>query len=67
MVWLKENDITHLGLELTFSYEIDDFGERKVKDLLPKGSTIAVTEENKLDYIQRLCYAKMATAVEKQI
>lgn len=67
MVWIKENDITHLGLELSFSYEEDDFGILKLKDLIPNGRNIAVTEDNKLEYIQRLCYAKMATAVEKQI
>ena len=66
MVWIIENNISEV-LELTFSYDYDEFGELKVKDLIPNGRNIAVTEQNKLEYIQMLCYAKMATAIQKQI
>jgi E3 ubiquitin-protein ligase HUWE1 len=47
MVWMIENDITDV-LDLTFSYEYDDFGELRVKDLKPDGRNIPVTQSNKL-------------------
>jgi hypothetical protein len=38
-----------------------------MRELVPNGRNVPVTEENKMEYIQRRCYAKMATAVERQI
>ena len=46
MVWLIENHISKV-LELTLSSDYDEFGELKVKDLIPNGRNIAVTEQNK--------------------
>lgn len=43
--WILENDIT--AYELTFSYESDDFGFHMIKDLIPNGQNISVTQENK--------------------
>lgn len=34
-----------------------------MKDLIPNGRNVQVTEENKVDYVQRRSYARMATAV----
>ena len=48
MQWILDNDISNLGLELTFSVETDVFGAMQEVDLKPGGSSIAVTEENKV-------------------
>ena len=45
---------------------MDRFGEVKVKELIPNGVNITVTEQNKLDYINRMCIAKMKTEIEAQ-
>jgi hypothetical protein len=45
MLWLKENPIEK-G-DYTFSYLYDNFGQRIVKDLIPDGRNVDVTEENK--------------------
>jgi len=63
--WILENDISLF--ELTFSYESDNFGKIEIVDLLPNGRNIPVTEENKLDYVQKICYAKMAKDIQEQI
>ena len=63
--WTLENNID--GLEFTFSYEEDQFGKLVVKDLVENGSKIPVTEGNKLDYVNKLCYAKMAKDIKDQI
>lgn len=63
--WILENNIN--GLDFTFSYEEDEFGKLTVKDLVPDGSNIPVNEENKLDYVNKLCYAKMAKDIKEQI
>ena len=38
----------------TFSYEEDKFGVLEVKDLIENGRNIAVTEDNKFEYVQKL-------------
>lgn len=47
----SENDITDV-LYLTFSTEDDRFGEKIIVDLKPEGRDIAVTEENKKEYVE---------------
>lgn len=54
-------------MELDFTYEFDNFGEIKTKELIPNGANVQVTEENKWKYVQLICYAKMATAVQAQL
>ena len=47
----RENDIEGI-FELTFSVDDEQFGEHKTIDLIPNGSQIAVTNENKKEYIE---------------
>ncbi len=37
------------GLELTFSVEIDSFGEVQQVELIPNGCNVLVNEENKVN------------------
>lgn len=46
--WILDNDISDLGLELTFSVETDVFGAMAEVPLKPGGTTILVTQDNKV-------------------
>lgn len=54
-------------IDMIFSYDYEEFGVQKKKDLIPGGSEIEVTQENKLDYVQAYCYEKMAASIKAQI
>jgi E3 ubiquitin-protein ligase HACE1 len=45
--WVLDNNITGLGLDLTFAVETDVFGTMQEVELKAGGSRIPVTEENK--------------------
>lgn len=64
---MQELPLDLLGLELTFSTEIDDFGRTVVKPLIENGQNIPVTDENKMLYIQLVAHSRMTTAIEKQV
>lgn len=64
--WILKNDITDV-LDLNLSCEIDDFGQKKVVDLIPDGRNIAVTEANKHDYVRYITEMKLTTAIKDQI
>eukprot|EP00930_Biecheleria_cincta_P038210 TRINITY_DN26257_c0_g1_i1.p1 TRINITY_DN26257_c0_g1~~TRINITY_DN26257_c0_g1_i1.p1 ORF type:complete len:2387 (-),score=590.65 TRINITY_DN26257_c0_g1_i1:69-7061(-) len=64
--WMLDHDITDI-VELTFSAESDELGERKVVDLKPNGRRLPVTNENKHEYIQLMSEHKMTNSVVQQI
>ena len=45
---MLDHDISDLGLDLTFSIETDVFGSMQEVELVPGGSKMAVTEQNKV-------------------
>ncbi|EGR32045.1 ubiquitin- hect domain protein, putative [Ichthyophthirius multifiliis] len=55
------------GLDLDFTYTINQFGEQKVIELIPNGSNIEVTEENKKNYVKELAYFRMVKQIETQV
>ncbi|KAL1920700.1 uncharacterized protein VTP21DRAFT_1077 [Calcarisporiella thermophila] len=65
LTWILENDITDI-LELTFSTEDDRFGERVTVDLKPDGRNIAVTEENKKEYVELMTEWRITKRVQEQ-
>ncbi|XP_015599094.1 E3 ubiquitin-protein ligase HUWE1 isoform X3 [Cephus cinctus] len=67
LVYLTEHNISDLGYELTFSAEVNEFGVNDVRDLIPNGRNIVVTEETKLEYIRLVCQMKMTGAIRKQL
>ncbi|XP_043493606.1 E3 ubiquitin-protein ligase HUWE1 [Polistes fuscatus] len=67
LVYLTEHTIADLGYELTFSTEVNEFGVNDVRDLIPNGRNIVVTEETKLEYIRLVCQMKMTRAIRKQL
>jgi len=67
LVYLLENDMSTVGLDLTFSIEIQEFGVTEVRDLLPNGRNIPVTEDRKHEYVRLVCQEKMTGAIRKQL
>ncbi|XP_076444594.1 E3 ubiquitin-protein ligase HACE1-like isoform X2 [Babylonia areolata] len=65
--WLLDHDISDLGLDLTFSIETDVFGSMQEVELLPGGSKMAVTEQNKAEYVQLVTELRMTRAIKPQI
>src|SRR5438552_4380524 len=51
LLTFSENDIED-ALDLTFSTEDERFGEVVTVDLIPNGENIAVTNENKKEYVE---------------
>lgn len=64
--WMLENDITYV-IEETFSIDTDDYGEHKTIDLIPNGRNIAVTEENKKEYVQKVVEYKLQESVKEHM
>ncbi len=66
LVWMLDNDITNV-IDLDFSLEVDEFGDKKVIDLKPGGATIPVTEENKDEYVRLVVQYRLDSAIKDQI
>ncbi|KAK7203014.1 hypothetical protein BZA70DRAFT_242056, partial [Myxozyma melibiosi] len=66
LVWMLENDITDVITE-TMSLEADDYGDKKIIDLIPNGREIAVTEENKNEYVRLVVGYRLLTSVQEQL
>ncbi|CAH1120985.1 unnamed protein product [Ceutorhynchus assimilis] len=67
LIYLMENNIKNLGLDLMFSTEISEFGVTETRDLIPDGRHIPVLEENKMDYIRLVCQMKMTGEIKQQL
>ncbi|XP_059556823.1 E3 ubiquitin-protein ligase HACE1 isoform X4 [Myotis daubentonii] len=65
--WILDNDISDLGLELTFSVETDVFGAMEEVPLKPGGGSILVTQNNKEEYVQLVTELRMTRAIQPQI
>ncbi|KAK4140702.1 uncharacterized protein C8A04DRAFT_31792 [Dichotomopilus funicola] len=66
LVWMLENDITDIIVE-TFSVEDDEFGVTKVVDLIENGRNVAVTDENKHEYVRLIVEHKLLSSVKEQM
>ncbi|KAJ0408912.1 hypothetical protein ATCC90586_005949 [Pythium insidiosum] len=64
---ILDNPIADLGLELTFSAEQSNFGRMEIVDLIPNGRHVAVTDENKMEYVKLVTHHRMATGIRQQI
>ena len=65
LAWLMENDISELNL--TFSYNTNYLDLLKTIDLIPNGRNIAVTNENKIEYILLYTYYKLIHEIKSQL
>ena len=66
LLWMLENDITDIITE-TFSIETDDFGVQQIVDLIPDGRHVAVTEDNKQEYVQLVVEYRLTGSVQEQL
>ncbi|EME89163.1 uncharacterized protein MYCFIDRAFT_86240 [Pseudocercospora fijiensis CIRAD86] len=66
LVWILENDITDVTFE-TFSVDVDKFGVTETIDLIPNGRNIAVTEENKQEYVRLVVDYRLIKSVQGQL
>lgn len=66
LVFLMENHIDSLGYDQTFSLEVQEFGVTEVRDLIPNGRNVVVTEKNKMFYIHLVCQLKMSGSIRQQ-
>ncbi|XP_017779182.1 PREDICTED: E3 ubiquitin-protein ligase SMURF2 [Nicrophorus vespilloides] len=65
LTWMLQNNIDGV-LETTFSVENNSFGVIKVHELKPQGATIAVTEENKREYVKLYVNYRYMRGIEQQ-
>ena len=56
-----------MDLDLTFSIDEYRFGKTEVVDLIPNGQNITVTNENRLEYVEKVCEYKLVGCVKEQI
>uniref|UniRef100_A0A3Q0KSC8 HECT-type E3 ubiquitin transferase n=1 Tax=Schistosoma mansoni TaxID=6183 RepID=A0A3Q0KSC8_SCHMA len=65
--FLLSHDVSDLGYELTFSTEINEFGKTDTRDLIENGRNVAVTENNKKEYVRLVCQERMTGAIRQQL
>ncbi|CAK5281578.1 unnamed protein product, partial [Mycena citricolor] len=65
LCWILENDPTLL--ELTFSVEADEFGVNRIVPLKEGGEDIAVTDENKKEFVQLSAQYRLYSSIKDQI
>ncbi|KAG6010263.1 hypothetical protein E4U21_007312 [Claviceps maximensis] len=66
LCWMLENEIADIITE-TFSIEDDVFGVTKIVDLIPNGREVAVTEENKHEFVRLVVEHRLLASVTDQM
>lgn len=54
-------------MDLTFSVEADEWGVNKVVDLKEGGRQIAVTDENKREYVDLVVKHRLTDSIQEQV
>lgn len=66
LCWLLQNKLEGMDLGLTFSVDTDNFGSYEEIELKKNGKEIAVTEQNKREYVDLLTSWRLKESVEAQ-
>ncbi|KAK0207871.1 HECT-domain-containing protein [Desarmillaria ectypa] len=66
LMFLKHYTGNPEDLSLNFTVAIEEFGVTKTMDLIPGGSTIAVTRENRLQYIYLVSHYRLSKQIKLQ-
>ncbi|KAJ3755036.1 hypothetical protein EV360DRAFT_50503, partial [Lentinula raphanica] len=66
LVFLKHHTGNFEDLSLNFTMEVEEFGTTKTIELIRNGSNIAVTKENRLQYIYLVCHFKLSKQIKLQ-
>ncbi|KAI9223619.1 hypothetical protein BC828DRAFT_402977 [Blastocladiella britannica] len=64
--WILDNSIDDV-MDLTFSVEDDYFGTTRIVDLVPDGRNVAVTDDNKAEYVRLIVEQRLSVAIREQI
>lgn len=62
----RDNKIDSDGIDITFSVDLNNFGEMQVIDLIPGGREVGVTESNKHEYVSLYVNHKFKRGIEAQ-
>jgi E3 ubiquitin-protein ligase HUWE1 len=65
LCWILENDPT--ALDLNFSVEADEFGVNRIISLKEGGESVAVTQENKREFVQLSAQYRLYSSIKDQI
>lgn len=65
LLWIEDNDPSVLAM--TFSVDEKIFGKITEKELVPGGSQIDVTEENKEEYIKKMIEWRFVSRIKEQM
>ncbi|KAJ4475005.1 HECT-domain-containing protein [Lentinula aciculospora] len=66
LVFLKHHTGDFEDLSLNFTVEVEEFGTTRTIDLIRNGSHIAVTKENRLQYIYLVSHFKLSKQIKLQ-
>ncbi|KAF8182521.1 HECT-domain-containing protein [Pholiota molesta] len=66
LIFLKHYNGNPEDLSLNFTMAIEEFGVTKTVDLIPNGSNIAVTRENRLTYIYLVSHYRLSKQIKQQ-
>ncbi|PPQ89897.1 hypothetical protein CVT25_004840 [Psilocybe cyanescens] len=66
LIFLKHYTNDPEDLSLNFTVAIDEFGVTKTVDLIPNGSNVAVTKENRLMYIYLVSHYRLSKQIKLQ-
>jgi ubiquitin-protein ligase E3 C len=66
LIFLKHYTGNPEDLSLNFTVAVEDFGIAKTLDLIPNGSNVAVTRENRLQYIQLVSHYRLSKQIKLQ-
>jgi ubiquitin-protein ligase E3 B len=64
--YIKHYDANVQDLELTFSVDQDVLGEIKTTELIPGGSTLPVTNDNKISYLYLMAHFHLSMQIKEQ-
>ncbi|KAG6888453.1 hypothetical protein C0995_008128 [Termitomyces sp. Mi166 len=66
LIFLKHYTGNLEDLALNFTVAVDELGVTKSVDLIPNGSNVAVTKENRLQYIQLISHYRLTKQIKLQ-
>ncbi|KIM38451.1 hypothetical protein M413DRAFT_447711 [Hebeloma cylindrosporum] len=66
LIFLKHYTGSVEELSLNFTMAVEEFGSTKAVDLIPNGSNIAVTKENRLTYIYLVSHYRLSKQIKQQ-
>ncbi|EGN93917.1 hypothetical protein SERLA73DRAFT_189041 [Serpula lacrymans var. lacrymans S7.3] len=66
LIFLKNYTGNPEDLSLNFTAAVEEFGVAKTVDLIPDGSNVAVTRENRLQYIYLVSHYRLSKQIKQQ-